>query len=777
MKERIIILLILISIFTYGREKKNIEIGVIFTEKLFLEDDPNFYQKEFVDLLKSKYNVIFSKKNQIEIENEKEMKVAYEKLLSDPNVDVILNMGIIASYYALKSEGGYNKPVLAPFILTNEGSKEGGSGVKNLNYIFSDKVGLGIAGNLKGVKEVHNMKRIAYVHSKETRLFAPKLLEEYIKDLGSGGVEVVEITIDDPQLNSKIEDVDLVYLGTVMNKDEKVKRELLQHANKNKIITFTFLLSQNLKENILLAYDASEEYKRRIRRSALNLENYLEGQELSKTPVNIGKVSGQLIINSGLARENKFWLPQEITQNAKVIDFTKETFELLTYNQAIELTLENNINKKVQELTLEKSEEEYKSAKSVRRPNLNAYGTYNMLDEESAKRTPTTAKNEVKAGVSFRQVIFNEDANASVEIYEGLYNKGEYELRSQELDTIYETSIAYLNILQAEAFKNIYVNGYDLVKEYLNLAKTRRDVGISDSSDVYRFESELAKTQSELVNANTLLENTKMNLNRILNVSIGNKYKYEDLTSNDSILMGKDEQATKTLSNPWEFELIKAFIVEEGMELSPDIKATKELIKVKEREVKNKKRSMYSPEVALLADYSLDLLDPWGVGDNYAGGKIEAEDEWRIGLSITLPLYEGGDLRYERNQKEKELEIATLQLENQKAVYEQKTLNLLNELVAKYSDVLNRKRAAEAARKNLDLVTDNYASGTTSIIALLDARTNAIAAEEQEVSSKYDFLKKKFEVERQIGIYYSELSEEELNKLFERYQNFKEGRK
>ncbi len=230
------------------------------------------------------------------------------------------------------------------------------------------------------------------------------------------------------------------------------------------------------------------------------------------------------------------------------------------------------------------------------------------------------------------------------------------------------------------------------------------------------------------------------------------------------------------LSNPWEFELVKAFIVEEGMKLSPDIKGIEELVKVKERELKNKKRSVYSPEVALLGDYSLDLLDPWGIGDNYAGGKIEAEDEWRIGLSITLPLYEGGDLRYEKNQKEKELEIATLQLESQKSAYEQTTLNLLNELVAKYSDVLNRKKAAEAARKNLALVTDNYASGTTSIIALLDARTNAIAAEEQEVSSKYDFLKKKFEVERQIGIYYNELSEEELKELYERYQIFKEGR-
>ncbi len=775
MRDKIVILLILISTFAFGREKKDVEIGVIFTEKLFLADDPNYYQKEFVDLLKSKYNVTFSENNQIEVGTEEEMKLAYEQLLQNPDVDVILNMGIIASYYAIKNDTGYSKPVLAPFILTDE-DREGGSGIENLNYIYSDKIGLGAAGDLDEVKEVHNMKKIGYVHSKETRVFAPKLLEEYIKGLGSGGVEVVEVAIDDTDIQTKLEGVDLIYLGTIMNKDEEIKKEILQYANDNKIITFTFLLSQNLKEDILLAYDASEEYRRRIRRSALNLENYLEGQKLSETPVNIGKVSGQLIINSGLARKNSFWLPQEITQNAKVVDFTKETFELLTYEQAVELTLENNINKRVQELTLEKTEEEYKSAKSVRRPNLNAYGTYNMLDDASANRSPTTAKNEVKAGISLKQVIFNEDANAGVEIYEGLYTKGEYDLRSQELDTVYETSVAYLNILQAEAFKNIYVNGYDLVKEYLNLAKTRRDVGISDSSDVYRFESELAKTQSDLVNASTLVENTKMNLNRILNVNINNKYKYEDLASNDNILMGKDEKATESLSNPWEFELIKAFVVQEGMALSPDIKATEELLKVKEREVKNKKRSMYSPEVAFLADYSLDLLDPWGVGDNYAGGKVEAEDEWRIGLSVTLPLYEGGDLRYERNQKEKELEIVMLQLESQKAAYEQQTLNLLNELAAKYSDVLNRKKAAEAARKNLDLVTDNYASGTTSIIALLDARTNAIAAEEQEVSSKYDFLKKKFEVERQIGIYYNELSEEEINGLFERYQVFKEGR-
>ena len=58
------------------------------------------------------------------------------------------------------------------------------------------------------------------------------------------------------------------------------------------------------------------------------------------------------------------------------------------------------------------------------------------------------------------------------------------------------------------------------------------------------------------------------------------------------------------------------------------------------------------------------------------------------------------------------------------------------------------QEAADAASKNLDLVTEAYARGAVSIIDLLDAQNAALNAAELAANSVYDFLIDLLEVER-----------------------------
>jgi outer membrane protein TolC len=59
--------------------------------------------------------------------------------------------------------------------------------------------------------------------------------------------------------------------------------------------------------------------------------------------------------------------------------------------------------------------------------------------------------------------------------------------------------------------------------------------------------------------------------------------------------------------------------------------------------------------------------------------------------------------------------------------------------------------AAEASRKNLDLVTDAYKRGTVSIIGLVDAQNSALSAEINGVNAVYDFMINYFNLERVVG--------------------------
>ena len=61
------------------------------------------------------------------------------------------------------------------------------------------------------------------------------------------------------------------------------------------------------------------------------------------------------------------------------------------------------------------------------------------------------------------------------------------------------------------------------------------------------------------------------------------------------------------------------------------------------------------------------------------------------------------------------------------------------------------RKAADSARKNLQLVTDAYARGAVPIIDLLDAQNAALNAEELATNAAYDYLVDLLEVERAIG--------------------------
>ena len=61
------------------------------------------------------------------------------------------------------------------------------------------------------------------------------------------------------------------------------------------------------------------------------------------------------------------------------------------------------------------------------------------------------------------------------------------------------------------------------------------------------------------------------------------------------------------------------------------------------------------------------------------------------------------------------------------------------------------RRAAEAARNNLDLVADTYTQGRVSLVDLIDAQTNALNAEQGAADAVNDYLLDLMRVERAMG--------------------------
>jgi outer membrane protein TolC len=103
---------------------------------------------------------------------------------------------------------------------------------------------------------------------------------------------------------------------------------------------------------------------------------------------------------------------------------------------------------------------------------------------------------------------------------------------------------------------------------------------------------------------------------------------------------------------------------------------------------------------------------------------------------------------------------------------EERVRNAVNLMRASYPNIQLSRDAAEAARSNLNLVTESYVQGIKSIIDLLDAQNQSLVAERRASNAANDFLVDLIRVQRSIGRYFFFLAEDERNNWFEELQQY-----
>ena len=115
-------------------------------------------------------------------------------------------------------------------------------------------------------------------------------------------------------------------------------------------------------------------------------------------------------------------------------------------------------------------------------------------------------------------------------------------------------------------------------------------------------------------------------------------------------------------------------------------------------------------------------------------------NDWSVAVGARLPLYLGGARKADYRQNSEELAALRLERSALAQLIEQNVRRALYEMSATYPAIELTREAARAAGKNLELVTDSYASGTVSIIDLLDAQNAALVSDGVAANAEYNFL-------------------------------------
>ena len=96
----------------------------------------------------------------------------------------------------------------------------------------------------------------------------------------------------------------------------------------------------------------------------------------------------------------------------------------------------------------------------------------------------------------------------------------------------------------------------------------------------------------------------------------------------------------------------------------------------------------------------------------------------------------------------------------------------LHAISSSYPSIDLTREASIAANRNLDLVQENYAAGTVSIIELLDARDAALLADLDATNAVYDFLIDLMNLQRSTAEFDFFLDPVQMDESVERIKNY-----
>lgn len=742
------------------------------------------FQKQIIEFFNSEYDVRFTPENTLEGDwTAAGVKAAVDRLLADKDVEFILALGPISSNeIALRKN--LPKPVIAGAVidakLQNFPTKDGASGVKNLNYLDE---AYSVTRTIKAFQEVVPFKKLVVLHNPGILTAIPQLRERAQQEVQAldAQLEFVPVmTSAATALQALPADADAVYISPLLQIPEKEFDILVAGINQRRLPSFSYLGKAEVEKGVLASYAPTDDMTRRARRIASNMQRILRGEEAGSIPVDFSSAP-QLIINMATARAIDFYPNWKTLTEAELLNQEEvKTARTLSLAGSAREAVRVNLDLRIASKETESGKYEVKKARANLLPQVEASATGILIKQETAEASlGQQAERQIDGSLTFSQLLYSESASANFSIQKHLQAAREDDRRSVELDIALEAATAYLNVLRAKALSRIQRGNLKLTVSNLELARLRESVGASGRSDVYRWESEVATSRKNLIDADAQTEVAKIAMNRVLNRPLEEPFATEEAAIDDPILLTGDKKIFAYLDNPRTFGVFRDFMVQEGVNAAPELRQLDAAIAAQRRAKTATSRAFWMPTVALQAKVS-NVFSRSGAGSegfqpppSIPLSFPSAQDlNWNVGVQLALPLFTGLNRIAENEQARVELDRLALERDAAQLAISQRIRSAMHVAGASHAGIEQARTAAEAARKNLELVTDAYRSGAVSIITLIDAQNSALISEQAAANAVYDFMLDLMNVERAVGQFHFFRTEPERQAYFNRLEEF-----
>ena len=756
MKNSFVLITILIGLFTQSAlhaEQRKVIVGI-------LTDGPKKRDILPWDLLRKEIDDLLGKDFSVQFPDDKQrdggwtltgVRQTLDKLLADPEVDVVMAMGFFSSHEASKV-GRLSKPVIAPYIaevkLQDIPFKDGVSGKENFLYLCNYR---SVENEIMSFQEMVGFHHLAVLVDSIAIEAIPDLKNKFDRIQEQLNIEIDLISVSESveqALASLSQKTEAAYLSPLPRFTEDDITRLAAGLIQRELPSFALLGRREVELGFLMSTTGlTHDYVRIARRLAIDLQRILLGEDAGTIDVAF-EPGRQLTINMSTARAVGYSPRWADLADAEVLfSEDEERGPPLSLAEAMEIAAGENLDLAAVEYSVRIAEDEEHSARSPLFPQLDVAISNSNIDQDRAN--PFEREHSTDGELTGSQLIYSEKIWSKYRIAQYLRDSTDYEFKTAALDTLQEAATAYLNVLLAGALQGVRHSNVGVTRKNLDLARVRRRVGYSGRADVLRWESQIAIDRQELLAAEADREQSETALKRILHKAQDEEFVINEggIGSFLSVLEGTRFQSF--VDSPVGWDTFLDFNVEEALENAPEIGQADALVWAQDRQVTEAKRAFFVPDISVQSRYNQNF-DRSGSGESIPGMSVN-DDEWSVFVQASLPIFTGGALRADLSQSRNALRQVGIQRESIKERVEARILSALEQVSGSFPAIALSEDAAKAAEDNLDLVTDSYSKGAVSVTDLIDAQDAALSAKLSAAEARYAFLIDFVEVMRAAG--------------------------
>ena len=371
------------------------------------------------------------------------------------------------------------------------------------------------------------------------------------------------------------------------------------------------------------------------------------------------------------------------------------------------------------EQTLFATREAKPQARALLLPNLSAKGTADYRSVEVSSESPSGSSDysddystQELQGV-LTQALYNRGNWMTLRRSDNVIAQAEAEYRKAQIDLMIRTTEAYFDVLRASDAVTVQEALLRANERQLEQSRQRFEVGLVAITDVNESQAAYDRSRADLISSKNTLNNAWEKLRTIIGpvdaplARLGDKLPLAPPEPND----------------------ISAW-AEAALRSNYGILAASESVAAARRDIEIQ-RSGYFPQVDLQAGYDIAR----------SGAEQHTDtDAAFVGLTVTVPIYQGGAVASRTREAGFKLRAAQDRLDQTRRSVDQQVKDAFRGVLSSIEDVKARQASIVSARSALESTQAGLEVGTRTQVDVLNAQRSLFQAEFDYLSARYNYI-------------------------------------